>query len=494
MNRVIFVVLILFGAVSLTHNVVRAQAGGYALQQIKESLSRYDLELGTTMDTIRKLNEFVDEVTVEHEVRQARFIRAITSTNIIVIASLTGNNELIQSLADGMNISPVILPAFIEQELEDYARGIERVIGRQAVAALRIVDRGFHPQSDDAKQTSQLYRDLFSLDAVYRSLKNGVPLAAILESYADDPCGIQKSVCPYPFTSFNTDGRKAAFALKQIGQSARRLDAAAKRGEPVALFFQDYLSEINQILSTAELKPSPKIDKNLVAISEATKASKTMPDAIVSVTESELRFGFVPKIRLTPQGRLRVITAGKPILPQMTRVKLPTSYLPYMRAIDTVTQVFRTAIGKSTRVSVAVGPSREVQAHVIGRVLLSLRPLGIDEIYMLGLGEDGSPSTIPMQIVSSREVEEMKPAQVNLRIRLGGYTLKLGFGSKEDIPRIKGEEGYRFDVGTLAAKVGERRYRSAEVSFMGAVSSESLVAAMFQVVPDKDPIRLVIPQ
>ncbi|MBN1652442.1 MAG: hypothetical protein JXA30_01565 [Deltaproteobacteria bacterium] len=490
----LFLTVTLVGLMLSSQSTVRAQAGGFALQRIKRSLSHYDLQNGTTTNALRELNEFVNVVTVEHEIRQARFMRAIALSDLVVIATITEREELIEKLAEVMNIDRIILLAFIEQELEDYGRGANRLAGQQAAAAIQIAERGFDPRANETKRASVLLRDLFGLDAIYKSIKRGKGLAEALEAYTTDPCALPKTNCLYPFSSFDAEGRKAAFALQQLGHALKRLQLAVKKGVPIARYFESYLKEISRALSDAELTPSPQIYQKLVAISKAARTSKTMPDAVIAVTESELRFGFVPKIKLTTEGSIRVITAGKPVLPEMSKVKLPTSYLPYIRQIDEVTRILKATLRHDTPVSVALGPGRDVPAHIIGRVLLSLRPLSVKEISMLGLGEDGSPHTVPMQVVSTREIDEMNPAQVNLRIRLGGYTLKLGLGSKQDIPRIKGETGFQFDLDTLAAKVGERGHRSAEVSFMGDVRSESLVAAMFRVAPDNDPVRLVIPQ
>jgi hypothetical protein len=493
MKKIIMALMLLLASTAFSPNKADAQAGGYALQQIKESLSQYDLKNGSTLSVLRKLNEFINDVTVEREVRQARFMRAITLFNFVVIAYITENDDILLSAADIMKMERGALRPFVEKELNDCLKGLDRLSGQQAIAALTIIDKGFHPRSTEVKQTSAVLRELLMVDALSKSVEKGINLADMLKEYADDPCGNPKASCAAPISSFNAEGRKAIAALMEVGEAVKRLRSAALNGDPLARYFDRYLDEFSKKLNSIELRPAPKIAENLVSISEAGKTSRNIPDAIIVINRHGLQFGFVPKVALSESGGVTMIMAGEPALPAMTKVSLPASYLPYIRSIDKVTEVLKAALKTNEHVSVAIGPTKDIPAHVVARVLLSLRPLGITDVYMLGVDGDGSTNTVPLQFISPKEAEEMGPAQVNLRIRLGGYTLKIGV-AKTDIPRVKGEEGFEFDVNTLAAKVRNQSYRTAEVSFMGNVSSESLVAGMFQVAPDKDPVRLIIPQ
>jgi hypothetical protein len=171
-------------------------------------------------------------------------------------------------------------------------------------------------------------------------------------------------------------------------------------------------------------------------------------------------------------------------------VAFPTTFAPSIRPISELAASLEAAIGEHRDVSVALGATPDAPAHLIARVLHSVRGAGAHAAWLLARSQDGAAMAVPMEVVTTED--PTKPASLYLRIRLGGYTVKMG-NQEGDIPRVKLEDGWRFDLASLDAAVAGRTVNTAEVSFMGDLAAQHLVEAAFRVAPENNALRLVIP-
>jgi hypothetical protein len=211
---------------------------------------------------------------------------------------------------------------------------------------------------------------------------------------------------------------------------------------------------------------------------------------LIAVSATEVRFGFVPRVRLTAEGNVEIFAAGTPMLVRPAHVTLPSSFAPSVRPISELTEALQAALQDSGGLSAAIGATPDAPAHLISRVIHSIRGAGARASWLLARAADGTAVGIPMEVLTPKDAAE--PATIALRIRLGGYNLRVGH-RESDIPRVKLEDGWHFDPTSLDAAIANTSFSSAEVSFMGELTSDHLIVAAFRVAPRNGALRLAIP-
>jgi hypothetical protein len=140
---------------------------------------------------------------------------------------------------------------------------------------------------------------------------------------------------------------------------------------------------------------------------------------------------------------------------------------------------------------VALIADADVPVQLVARALVSLRKAGMPHTLLAGLTKEGTLLGVPLRVVLPSVDGPGAAPDLRLRVRLGGYSLDVGRGVI-DIPRVKDESGFRFDVAALRSAAASRAPRTAAVSFMADVSTEQLMVALFHVTPSRAPVDLVI--
>jgi hypothetical protein len=110
-----------------------------------------------------------------------------------------------------------------------------------------------------------------------------------------------------------------------------------------------------------------------------------------------------------------------------------------------------------------------------------------------GATSAGLTAAEPVRLVSQADAERA-PAELALRVRLGGYSLRKRAGdAAQDIPRIREADGFRFDTAGLAAQLGRQRYTQSQLSFMSEVAAEPVTSALFAVAQTSQSLAVLLP-
>lgn len=467
---------------------VSAATTSATLHNARLSLESYDVELA--LNTIRELGLLIPVADNDADRREAAFLRSVAAADLYLIAAQRNDADLRASVAQALGCLPENAIASLQQELTAMARGVYASTAKDAAKAMALLAKGASITLADLNGWSGLRRDLFMLSLVRQSLDAGHDPLTTLEALGEDPCADTKVHCRDPFVLFDAAGRKAVAALTEISAIIQRLERTADAGDPLSRALQPDVARHADALAGMTLRPAPSIDPQW-QVAEANAAAVTAgPDLVVLVGTSEARYGFVPRVRLTSEYAVEVFAAGSPMLSTPAHVAFPTSFAPSIRPISELTASLQDALGDQQNVAVALGAAPDAPAHLIWRVLLSIRGAGAHPGWLLARSTDGVTQAIAMETINASD--EPKPANVYLRVRLGGYTVKIG-QQESDIPRVKVDEGWRFDLPALDTALAGRAVRSAEVSFMGDLAAQHLVEAAFRVVPENAALRLVIP-
>jgi hypothetical protein len=214
---------------------------------------------------------------------------------------------------------------------------------------------------------------------------------------------------------------------------------------------------------------------------------------VITVLEKSVQYGFMPRVRLQPTGQLELFGANEPVLPAVADLPFRSAMRPFFihrmqELVDWLRATFDEGLGHNIAIVTGVG----VPSHMLGRVLASLKAAGRSEAVLIGRTADGLLRAEAVRI-GHREETEAAPAELSLRIRLGGYSLRLPEHVKsQDIPRVRDAQGLRFDTTALSAQLSGRSFRSSEVSFMFDVPSDQLTATLLAVAPNCRSIELLL--
>jgi hypothetical protein len=165
--------------------------------------------------------------------------------------------------------------------------------------------------------------------------------------------------------------------------------------------------------------------------------------------------------------------------------------VPYARPIDELVSQAKQLRNNATQWSVGVAVAPGTPTLLWARVLVSLVKAGASQLFVIGRTPQGAFVSAPVHLVQMGYAEPVPNTELKLRVRLGGYTVKLP-DATQDIPRFQDETGYHFDQEGLRRSLSARKLRTAAVSYMGDVAVEQLVWALFCVPPLGQPVELII--
>lgn len=460
------------------------------LQQVRTSVSTYDLSEGGTLDALGALSAALEERLDDRDVeREARFLRAAVSADLLFVATYRADDTVRERLcalwgSDGSDLRQRIDEALSASD------GIYREPAQRMVRRLSLIDNTGRMKWDELGHATGSWRQAATIRKAARALDQGDG-SQLLSTLGKDPCeGVARGCTPL-FMPFDTASRQRMAGLRSLGAAMAGLRRAEREGDPLARLIKDDVRADFAAIRALSVRPSPRLREGVKVDAELANVEPVPVGLLVHVTEEVVEYGYLPTVRLDDDGELVASSVGAPTLPELASVSLPRHYRPYMRPISDVVDAFRSNEGSDMVVGVTT--DHDVPAHVVGRVLISLRRAGLDRAAMVARGAEGVALGVPLRVVVGSEAESMRPRpDVQVRVRLGGYSLKLGAWSL-DIPRVKREAGFRFDTDSLQQRVSRRKIRSAAVSFMGDVAVGNVMAAMWRVAPASDRLNVVMP-
>jgi hypothetical protein len=461
------------------------------LDAARRSLVRYELGPSGTLSVLSELSALVARPELAPKPRQeARFLRAAVAGDLLVLARLRHDSALQPALERALGVASGSAFAYIDAELATFSgmnyAGIAAELRREF--ALAREPRAASLARFQGMSGSQ--RDLLFLDAVAEAAGGGHEPLGMLASYGEDPCaGVP--ACPAEYAAFDRRGRMAVAALAEAGRAMIRTRAAVDAGDPLAVTAAMEFAELSAALSKLELRPWPAFACDACSGSEAPAESG--PDLVITVVDKGVRYGFVPRVRLLPTGQLESFGATEPVLPAVADLPFRSAMPPfYIRRMPELVDWLRATLDEGPDRKIAITAEVGVPSHMLGRALASLKAAGRDEAVLIGRACDGVLRAETIRIVSKEETEAA-PAELSLRVRLGGYSLRLPErANTQDIPRVRDAQGLRFDTAALSAQLGERSFVSSEVSFMFDVPSDQLTAALLAVAPKSRSLELLL--
>ena len=452
------------------------------LTRARGALVHYDLGPDGTLSLLPALAKYAQEHKGSTQGDEAAFLRAAAASDLWFISNFTDDVALRTRLAEALGVETAALTEAIADALRASAHGVYRA---QAEAALG----GLEPGALHGRGPTDSRHDALALR---RALQPEIPgaLGAHFAVLGRDPCEGAKT-CPEPLSQLDGQGRRSFGYMLELGATLQRLDKAAKLGDPLAAALDEPLAALRQQLLAARVRLSPRLGDEVTAVAAPDALGSPVPELFLVVSEAEVRFSRVPLARVTETGSAELIAQPDPVAPKTLPLVALRDLSSFTRPIDELIAALRKLQAAGEPIgSAGVTTAGSVPAHVLGRVLISLDKAGVHQLALLGRAPDGSLLDAPLHVTFAG-ISPIPATELKLRIRLGGYSLSLG-GATLDIPRVKGEAGWHFDVERLRAAAEKRIVKSAAVSFMADVAAEQVLVALFQVRPGKNPVELVV--
>jgi hypothetical protein len=478
----------------------QGKLGVRAVHDARRSLARYDLTGGETTGMITSLAEVIERVKRPADRREARFLRAMAAADLVIIAACLDDPGLRDRVAKAWGVEAAGLTAQLQRELEALKVGVYAAAASDALDALRILhdETGAEPSWADVaslRSPEALRSRVLFTAAVRRALTDAGndasedPVAA-LAPMGNDPCAAEDDPdCTEDLLRFDAPGRRALGVLRSAWRALDLLAQARTQGDPFPAAMAPALREDRKALRDTVLSPGPRLVGEAAAgLARAPDDARALAaDVLVVVRQGEVQYGFVPKAKLDDKGELTVLAAGQPVLPDMSRHAIPRDFRPAVQPIDAVSD----ALGPAQGLRAALATASDVPGHVLARVIHSVGRASIRPVMLVGpSGEDGVRGA-RLRVGDTREGADGSP-EVSVLVRLGGYTVRTRRG-KIDVPRVRGDDGLRFDVLGLGQQVGQEPPNGAAVEFMTVVGMDPVAQAVFRVAPAHAPVQLLIP-
>lgn len=467
-----------------------------ALQDARLGLARYELGSGAS-DAVHAISQLSDLLrggglsAVEHA--ESRFLRAAAASDLLILARLRGAPALGPALEAALGVAPGSAAAHLDAELAACTRPPYGELAAQVRASLALASEA-PPWSWtrlSAMRGSQ--RDLLLLHQIAAMSGTAQDATAALSAYAADPCAASAE-CPAPYSHFDAPGRRAVAALAEAGSALSRLHAASAAGDPLAAAAIIELATFTTTLPAIELRPALRPEHAAAWLDAAGQPIEPAPQLLLRIGEDRAHYVLAPRVRLDADGLVELVSPDEPDIAAAgelpVRASLAAFIAPAPELVDFLRRVLATDAARSIAVAVDVG----VPARTLGRTLVSLQRAGWDRAVLIDRAHAPRSGAQPVRIALASATDSAASAELALRVRLGGYSLRArDRDAALDIPRIRGEEGLRFDTATLATELAGRSYAVSQLSFMADVASDQVTSAALELGKSSRSLELLLP-
>jgi hypothetical protein len=459
-------------------STVKAETAGVkapTLVEVRAQLTTYDLTADGTTKVLARLSELAREHAGDPAGEEARFLHLAVGADLSFIADFTGDTALRARVAETFGVAPDALHEQLARGLGALAHGIYEQPAKLALRGLATEpDLNAHDPRSDALFLRRMLAD--------------VPEPALPERLAElgrEPCPAAVS-CKAPYAGFGPSGRRALWLGLQLLDADERLARAAQQGDPLAVALMKPLAGLRAALAEVRLPVLPRLEPEL----QVTAADRPPPEhwlqlaGLWAVSGQRVLYYAVPRRTLA---ELRASSAAPAPQTVLTLHDLPS----YTRPLDEVVQSARDALAQQPDAAFGATASADVPSHIFGRLLVSLTKAGIATPIVIGRTSGGDWIGEPVHVTLASPDAPGPIADIRLRIRLGGYTLRVG-DRISDLPRVPDAAGYHFDVPRLSAALAHSTARSAAVSFMGDLASRQLEAALLCLPKSAQRVELLV--
>jgi hypothetical protein len=147
--------------------------------------------------------------------------------------------------------------------------------------------------------------------------------------------------------------------------------------------------------------------------------------------------------------------------------------------------------GQTTSWSVGVVPASATPAHLLARVLVSLAQAGAQSTVLLAQTSQGQLTSVPTHTVFAGLRDAQHPVDLNLRVRMSGYVLRMG-DSELELARVTEGGTSRYDVAGLGRALSRRRFQTVGLSFVAEVTADNLFDVLAQLPPSEHAVQMLL--
>jgi hypothetical protein len=444
--------------------LIPSVASAQRLDDVRRSLSRYDLDGGTAR-VIAQLGPMTARGS-SLERQEARFLRAAAATDLLLLA---GDDAAARAeVARAYGVEPDALERSLDAELAAIARPPFIAATRESRWVLTVLAS---PSVETLRDGRGVRRDVLYVRRVVDALGDDDEVAR-LAALGHDFCG-NPGACTVG--AFTPRFRRAAGALREARAAMVRIERAAQSGEPLTSALAALTAVDATVLDHAAIRAVPRFDPSIAAV-DGARGAPMRAELVLVVGAGELRYGFVPT--LTARTGTLAIVGPSPALPATEIVgAIDVDMLPALTEL-------RSRLADGARVGVA--GADDVDAGTMSRVLTMLSRAGFGEVEVIGVDGEGEARSVTVRVTE----EETNGSAVY--VRLGGYTISSAQGSDE-IPRVRVNGRLTFDTAALAERVTFAPTEIDTLRYMSAVAWPLVLEAAFHVAPRDRALAVAVP-
>jgi|GEM_PF-4990850 len=452
------------------------------------ALIPYDLDGDRTTQALSVLRAEQRTVASSKRRGELAFMRAVALSDLWVIARATGRPELEKRVAESLGVEP----GAVAQTLDGELAAVDSQVVSDVVADARQAVRMTQGTPTNTALGFGVRSQALFLSRVTNALGNSADArenVTRLAGLADDPCPQLTDACAPVYRTFERSGRQAVHALALASGAKRAADLGAQ--DPFVVAMQSTIEGQERALKSVTLQPNVRLPQVQSRVHASPAGGDAAPDLLVLVAEDRIEYAFLPLVRVDDQGAVVLAESTQPVFPELAQVKLEGTFAPFVRPIDSLVSALRVLHEKFPSAKVAVGGAPEIKAHMMARALLSAQSAGFSELALLGANADGELRSVDLELVGALKADAVGPREVSVVLRLGGFSVKR-MGPTVTIPRLKLENGFVFDFESLA-RARPRETKSAKLTFMSDVATETLTETAFLMAPSNQALTMVLP-
>jgi len=455
-----------------------------------EALLPYDTEGNRTLQAIADLRVAMEAEPNARHKRELGFVRAMALVDLWLIGQQSQNVRLLDGVAEAAGAPRSEVPAALRTAINQASEPVVGDIVRDARMALLLTD----PHRANNAELTRGPMGLRSEAVFVRSVARALSAEKAIESLAGlghDPCPAQTS-CTGVYAPFDATGRRAIEAVEHALAAAERLKVALDH-DPFLQALRAQFEQDRTALKGADFGPSARLSPSSGRAHETQLGSTTAPDLVMFVDAGHAELAFVPRVRVSEAGSLALYSRGEPMLPATQSVSLPATFPAFVKIVPELVTALLPLVAQVPDATLSIAAAPETPAHLWARALLSAQSARFLHIAMLGVDTEGVMRSLEVEVVSSLRAAEVGPRDINVVVRLGGFTVKRA-GPAVTIPRVKKDDGlFVFDFDGLLQNAQPKGARSAKLTFMSDVAAETLAETAFSLAPPQSALTVILP-
>ncbi len=455
-----------------------------------EALVPYDLEGTRTLQALTLLRDQAPMKADPRERRELEFVRAVALSDLWLIGQQLQNVALLDGVAKVAGVARADVPELLTRALGQIDDPVVSDIvldARQALLATTL-------QQEQAARVPiepvGLRSEAVLVHAVAGALTGTGDKLEALSALASDPCAGADKACAPLYASFDAQGRKAVHALSDGLAALQHLRTSRSR-DPFLEAIAAQIARDTIALNAADLSPRTRLPAGATRAHTTQLGSMTAPDLVMLVSEGRAELGFSPRVHVSA-GIVTLYARGEPMLPATQQVAFSATFPAFVKSVPELVAVLSPLLAQTPDATIAIGAAPQAPAHLWARALLSAQAVRFPRIALLGVDANEVVRSLAVEVVSALRAAEVGPSDLNVVVRLGGFTVRQG-GPGVTIPRVRKEEGFAFDFDALLQNAKPADAKSVKLTFMSEVAADTLAETAFAVAPSNSALTVVLP-